>query len=57
LKKSEAIKRIDEFLKNINTPSIEMLLLFLTEELEMLPPNIDKIIEGHLCTENVWEKE
>ena len=57
MKKSEAIKRIDEFLKNINTPSIEMLLLFLTEELEMLPPNIDKIIEGHLCTENVWEKE
>jgi len=23
----------------------------------MLPPNVDKFIEGHLCTENEWEKE
>lgn len=27
------------------------------EKMGMLPPDVDRIIEGHLCTENKWEKE
>ena len=27
------------------------------EEAGMIPPYIDKWIEGHLCTENKWEPE
>lgn len=33
------------------------ILLYKLEELGMLPPEIDKTIEGHLCSINEWEKE
>lgn len=71
MKRSEAIrlimaycnlntfKTLDDFsgdyLMTINECS--NLVNFLTEVVGMLPPEIDKMIEGHQCTINEWEPE
>ena len=64
MKRSEMIEAVTtslaEYIGIPKTDTQKELATFILLTLEhkgMLPPEIDIIIEGHICTVNEWEKE